>query len=106
MLKTSLVCLLIAIIFRLVFAQTVEVFNNYGKQDDHDWKDTAKQVFFTSKDYGRWLTIARFDTTSPDQTGFHPSFTYGICKYKPIVKKLKNGYWQISFTSPIAENIP
>jgi len=88
--------------------QMVEVWNIFGKQDDSTWKYPAKQLFISGGDpyQGRWLTIIRFDTTAPLQHGFDPSFTYAICKFKPIVKKLKNGMWQISFTMEMAENIP
>jgi len=100
--------LVVAIIFCywLAFGQTVEVFNDFGKRDDADWKNAARQIFICGGIHGRWLTISRFDTKAPDQRGFDPSFTYEICKFKPIVKKLPNGYWQISFTSELAENIP
>jgi hypothetical protein len=79
----------------LAFAE-VELFNDFGKQDDHDWNNKITQVFISDNGgFGRWLTIVR----PPGTTGFNPNFTYAISKAKPIIKKLPNGLWQISFTS-------
>jgi hypothetical protein len=37
---------------------------------------------------------------------YHPNWTYIITDYKPIVKKLSYGKYQISFTSDIMEGLP
>jgi len=86
--------------------QTVEVYNAFGKQDDHDWKNAARQIFIAGGVSGRWLTIGRINTTAPDQLGFDPSFTYVICKFKPIIRKMPNGNYEITFTSEIAKDLP
>lgn len=89
-----------------VHAQTVEVYNVFGKQDDANWKNAARQIFIAGGLSGRWLTIGRVNTTAPDQRGFDPSFTYVISKYIPIVKKLPNGNYEITFTSEFTKNLP
>jgi hypothetical protein len=104
--KTSLYCLIIAVLLRLSFdvtAQTVEVYNAFGKQNE---EHPAKQIFICGGTQGLWLTISRFDTTAPDQHGFSPNYTYAICKFLPIVKRLPNGLYQISFTSEFTKNLP
>ncbi len=54
----------------------------------------------------KWMWIGRINTTERPEFGFDPSMTFIICDYKPMVKKLKDGRYQIQFTSEIAENIP
>ena len=39
------------------------------------------------------------------ERGYDPSHTYMLCDYKPIAKKLKNGKWEITFVSEIAEKV-
>jgi hypothetical protein len=120
MIKTSLICLGIALTLQLAFSQTVEVFNSvfnsaHGSNNplaqrlamaDKTWKDPARQVYFVGGiNNDRWLTVIRFDSTAPEQHGFDPRFTYCVTKADviPIVKKLPNGMWQISFTSELAQ---
>ena len=58
---------------------------------------------------GTWLVIDRANKTDNDPVGkggFDPSYTYLISDFKPLVKKLRNGKWEIQFTAEIAENIP
>jgi len=58
---------------------------------------------------GVWLTVERANKTDPRPTGkggFDPSYTYLLSDFKPLIKKLKNGKWEIQFTAEIAENIP
>jgi len=87
-------------------AQTVEVFNAFGPVSDKDWKNQAKQIFVCAPPWGRWLTIGRINTTDPDQKGFEPNMTYLICKFKPVVKQLANGYYEVTFTSEFTKNLP
>lgn len=53
-----------------------------------------------------WLSVNSFAKGDWVKDGYHPSFTYVLCQYKPVVKQLPNGQWQITFVSDIAENIP
>jgi len=53
-----------------------------------------------------WLEVKGYNSDADyKREGFHPSFTYIVSKYKPIVKKIGDKY-QITFTSEIAEGIP
>jgi len=101
--KTSLICLGIALAWSWAASQTVEVYNDFGKQDDKSWRNPAHQIFIVDRWHGRWFTLVRFDD---GKNGFDASFTYAISRFKPVVKKMPNGNWQITFTSEIAENIP
>ena len=102
--KTTLYCLAIALAFRIALAQSVEIMSDHGKEPA-DALYPAKQLFISGGMYGRWLTILRFDSTVT-RFGFDPVFTYAICKFKPVVKKLPNGYYQITFVSEITEKPP
>jgi hypothetical protein len=54
-----------------------------------------------------WLEIRRADKNAADKTkGFDPCYTYVLSDYKPIIKKLRDGRWEIQFTAEIAENLP
>ena len=58
---------------------------------------------------GVWLTVERANKHQALKTGeggFDPSYTYLICDFKPMVKKLGNGKWVIQFTAEIAEDLP
>jgi hypothetical protein len=90
------------------FGQTVEVYNHVGKKDDKDWTDQAKQIFICGGGLGRWITIGRIDATSPDKNGFSPNWTYIIIRAPmvPIMKKLPNGNYEITFTSEFTKNLP
>lgn len=104
--KTSLICLVIALLWHLAASQTVEVYNDFGKQDDKHWQNAARVIYICGGIHGRWLEVVRFNTQATDQRGFDPSYTYCVSKFRPVLKQLPNGMWQISFTSDIARNIP
>lgn len=55
-----------------------------------------------------WLTIYKANLSDPTAAGldFDPSFTYLLCDYKPIVHRLSNGKYEITFTSEIADGLP
>lgn len=55
---------------------------------------------------GTWLTVERANKNDSEAKGFDPSYTYLLSDFKPLVKKLRNGKWEIQFTSEIAEDIP
>lgn len=99
--KTSLICLAIAIGLRLALSQGVEVYNAFGKEDDFNWKNPVRQIFVSGGNQGRWLTIVRWDTEASKQHGFSPNYSYAISKLEPVITQLPNGMYQISF---ICEN--
>lgn len=53
-----------------------------------------------------WLSINHTDRQAWPKEGYNPSFTNIVATYKPIVHKLKNGQYEITFTSEIAEGLP
>jgi hypothetical protein len=53
-----------------------------------------------------WLSVNSFAKGDWIKDGYNPSFTYVLSHYKPIVKKLPNGQWQVTFASEIAEDMP
>ena len=61
----------------------------------------------TSDDEHRvWLSINTFDNKSWPKEGWHPSFTYLMSHYRPVIKRLPNGQWQISFTDELSKDLP
>lgn len=104
--KTTLGCLLIALILRLGFDRLSAQEAKLG--DSHvlaiPGKVAVEWHFYD--EHRVWLSINTFASASWPKEGYNPSFTYLRCQYKPIVKKMENGEWQVSFTSEIAENIP
>jgi len=58
---------------------------------------------------GNWMSIERAnksDLAPVGEGGFDPSYTYILVDFKPLVKKLRNGRYEIQFTAEIAEDIP
>jgi len=55
---------------------------------------------------GTWLRVERANKSAPDAKGFDPSYTYIISDFKPMVKKLQSGKYQIQFTCDICEDLP
>jgi hypothetical protein len=54
-----------------------------------------------------WLTVVSSNHRDWSKEGYHPSWTSVIVKdYKPVIHKRQDGAWEITFTSPIAEDIP
>ena len=47
-----------------------------------------------------WLTV---DRGNSKEGAYDPAFTFAICNFKPQVHQLKNGMWEITFSSEIAE---
>jgi hypothetical protein len=67
---------------------------------------SPRDIILASGNAGHWATIARFNKSDPDAKGYDPSYTVIFCRYKPMIRKGVGDQWQITFTSPIAENIP
>jgi len=53
-----------------------------------------------------WLRIEAHNGREFGERGFDPSYTRAVCDYKPIVRKLADGRFEIQFTSEIAESLP
>lgn len=45
-----------------------------------------------------WLTVVGADATSWQWEGYHPSFTYILVRYKPIVRQIAEREYEITFT--------
>ena len=52
-----------------------------------------------------WITAYSYDSDYKTE-GYHPSFTYIVSDYRPIVKQLPNGKWQITFTDELSKDLP
>jgi hypothetical protein len=65
--------------------------------------ESPRTVRICHLDYGNWLTIS-FSGEHGDQ--WHPNWTSIVCVYKPIVRKLPQGRWEITFTDELSEGLP
>ncbi len=54
----------------------------------------------------QWLAIEAHNGPDWSSDGYDPNYTRIVCDYKPIVRKLPGGFWEIQFTSEIAEQLP
>jgi hypothetical protein len=110
-LRLSLVCLAIAIIFRLLFqivnAQDAVPVAAGVSPAQPARLPLQKQVelafHFSDGEPRTWLTIVNHD---PRATDFHPSYTNMVTYLKPLVRKLPSGEYEITFVSEIAEDLP
>ena len=79
-------------------------------QHNQEAPATAEQpperILFAGGVSGLWLTVVRTNTKDPEAKAFDPSYTYLLCSFKPLVRKLANGQYEITFTSEIAEKLP
>jgi hypothetical protein len=50
-----------------------------------------------------WLYVTRANLKDDERRGFDPSYTVMLSDYKPIVRKLDNGKYTITFTNELAE---
>ena len=69
----------------------------------------GKMLTFTATIAGErryWMTVEAHNGYSFEVDGFHPSYTSVVVDYKPIVRKLPSGQFEIEFTSEIAEKLP
>lgn len=57
-------------------------------------------------DWKKWMTIRRINTTERPERGFDPCMTFIVVDYKPMIKRMPSGAYQITFTSEIAEGLP
>ena len=74
-----------------------------------DYTQAFDSVTFQGKvadEWHFWLKVRRANMHDHEPRGFDPSYTAVFSEYKPMVRKLANGTWEIQFTSEIAEGIP
>lgn len=100
-LRCSLAALVGIIIAKLVLAQTAVPFDIERPADGQPTRIEVKGGVS-----GTWLIVSRANKMAPDARGFDPSYTYLISDFKPMVKKLRNGKYQIQFTCDICEDLP
>jgi hypothetical protein len=53
-----------------------------------------------------WLSIINTNHRDYALEGWHPNWTCILTHYKPIVKKLKDGQYEITFTTDLTEALP
>jgi hypothetical protein len=115
--KTTLVCLLAALAMRAAFqagiAQTVSV----SAEKPHA-EATPRITFIqdgdrvllvkgkVARELRTWLVIEAHNAHEWAENGFDPSYTRIVSDYKPMMRKLPSGAWELGFTSEIAEKIP
>lgn len=54
-------------------------------------------VKFDDELHGPWLIVRRHVSDSVTNAGFDPAFTFAESDYKPIVRKMENGKYEIEF---------
>ena len=86
--------------FMLAWGHDMAVEHDYAVRSE---KQVALQWHFRDE-WRVWLSIRGYGTDFKAE-GYHPSFTYIVSDYKPMIKKIGSKY-QITFTSEIAEDIP
>jgi hypothetical protein len=100
MIRTTMFCLAVAMCWRAAMgnewlqAQTVEMFTAHYAHDE-------AVVYVSGGASGNWLTIQRANLADYERRGFDPSYSYVLSDFKPLVKKLSNGKWEITFTSDV-----
>jgi hypothetical protein len=60
---------------------------------------------FSSRVGGTWLTVSRINRKDDPDT-WHPSMTYLVSDYVPLVKKLQSGKYQITWSSELCKELP
>lgn len=99
------ICVVIGLILaRWIFGQGAASFDVEKPMDGQ-----PSRILVSGGVSGTWLEIKRANTHQGNPAGkggFDPSYTYLLSDFKPTVKKLKSGRWEIQFTSEIAEGLP
>ena len=71
--------------------------------------DTDRVILIKGKvagDLKTWLVVEGHNGYQWQSNGYDPCLTRVVCDYKPMMRKMQNGQWEIMFVSPIAENLP
>jgi hypothetical protein len=104
--KTTITCLIVALFWNIAATQQLSIYTeNIAKEAAADEK-RPNDIYLANGVSGHWATVARFNKRDPAAKGFDPSYTVIFAKFKPVVTKIRDGYYQITFTSEIAENLP
>jgi hypothetical protein len=101
-LRCSVAALVGIMIAKLVLAQTAVPFDMGERPADGQ----PSRIEIKGGVSGTWLIVGRANKTAPDAKGFDPSYTYLVSDFKPIVKKLRSGKYEIQFTCDICEGLP
>ena len=101
LLRCSLAALVGILIAKWVLAQTAVPFD-IGRPADGQ----PTRIEIKGGVSGTWLVVGRANKNAPDACGFDPSYTYLISDFKPMIKKLRNGKYEIQFTCDICEGLP
>ena len=101
-LKTSIYCLLIALLLAGAYAQVVESHTSYTTSTDRILMIKG----MVARDMTSWLIVEARNGTEWKKNGFDPIYTHLICNYKPLFRRLPTGQWEIMFQSEIAKDIP
>jgi hypothetical protein len=99
MIRVTIFCLIIAIATRAAMDQRIAAQDAINNQQSA----ISNHVDFSSDLHHAWLTVHHADN---GQRGWDASFTYALCDFKPIVKKIGPSKYEITFTSEIAEDLP
>jgi len=112
MTKPKLIALVLGIAFiilAIALAVNGQIIVTPTTENKGDIAAEAKMIEVIGKvagDWHKWMTIRRINTTERPERGFDPCMTFIVVDYKPIIKKMKSGAYQISFTSEIAQDLP
>ena len=101
LLRCSLAALVGILVAKWVLAQTAVPFD-IGRPADGQ----PTRIEIKGGVSGTWLVVGRANKNAPDARGFDPSYTYLISDFKPMIKKLRNGKYEIQFTCDICEGLP
>jgi len=105
--KTTMICFAIAVALRVAFDLTAQT--PTPPAESVMTSRDARAIPVEGKiagDWRAWLWISRVNLRDTESRGFDPSYTVLLSDYKPIVRKLDNGKWSVTFTSEIAQGIP
>jgi hypothetical protein len=113
MINPHLFCLSVALAMRMAFDQAIgqQAPINHPTPNTHELHTYVLpgKVAIEWKFYEEtrvWLSINSFDSKAWYNDGYNPSFTYIMSTALPVVKKLSNGQYQISFTSELTKDLP
>lgn len=99
--KVTIFCLIVAFLWNIASTQQLSQYTSEATREKQ-----PRDIILASGNAGTWAIVSRFNKRDPEARGYEPTHTVIFCRYKPIVQKVNDERWQITFTSEIAENIP